>query len=252
MPDEIFAHFLPSLVNPDQLAGGDVVVIDILRASTTIAFALAGGATCVLPCLEIDEARKLAASLEPQPIILGGERQGLPIAGFHCGNSPREYDASTVAGKTVIFTTTNGTRTMAQCRLAERVLVGSFVTFSAVVRELSNSQTAHLLCAGTGGSITREDVLFAGAVIAELTRVDGQTAIAINDQARLARDAWQASFAANRRPTNHELQQQLLQTRGGRNLQRIGLASDVADVAQWDRFDFVPHLDLTSWRITRP
>src|SRR5438874_11853400 len=126
---QIDVYLLPALVEPAELAGKTVVVIDVLRATTTIITALANGATQVIPCLEIDEARKAAADFG-SPAILGGERGGRPIAGFDLGNSPAEYSREQVAGKTVVFTTTNGTRALLRCKAARRVLLGAFISFS--------------------------------------------------------------------------------------------------------------------------
>jgi 2-phosphosulfolactate phosphatase len=160
----IQAHFLPQLTTPEALAGQTVVVIDVLRATTVITTALAAGARRVIPCLEVDEARQIAARLPKNEVLLGGERHGLPIEGFDLGNSPADYTAERVAGRTLVFTTTNGTQAMRQCHQARRVLIGAFVNLRAVVAALTESESVHLLCAGTNGAITREDVLLAGAI----------------------------------------------------------------------------------------
>jgi hypothetical protein len=131
----IDVYLLPTLVErPQELAGKAVVVIDVLRATTTIIHALAAGAAEVTVCQEVDEALRLAAS-RPQRAVLGGERGGLPIAGFDLGNSPTAYSRERVAGREVIFTTTNGTRAMARCSAARRILIGAFVNFSAMEME---------------------------------------------------------------------------------------------------------------------
>src|SRR6185436_10147310 len=116
---------LPALAEPGDLAGRTVVVIDVLRATTTIITALAAGATQVVPCQEIEEARRLAGQFSP-PAITGGERGGRQIPGFDLGNSPRAYTRKRVGGRPVVFTTTNGTRAMLRCREAGRVLIGAF------------------------------------------------------------------------------------------------------------------------------
>ena len=127
MKPTLSVYALPRLVEPEELAGGAAVVIDVLRAATTIAYALAAGAAQIIPCREISDALALADRFPPDEIVLGGERNGLPIDGFQLGNSPEEYSADRVAGKTVIFTTTNGTRAMAHARAADEVLVAAFV-----------------------------------------------------------------------------------------------------------------------------
>jgi 2-phosphosulfolactate phosphatase len=127
MLTSLAVHFLPALVAPEELAAGDAVMIDVLRASTTITQALVSGATAVIPRAEVEEARKTAGELPAGTAVLGGERGGLPIQGFDVGNSPSEYTPAAVRGKSVVFTTTNGTLALVQCRAAARVLVGSFV-----------------------------------------------------------------------------------------------------------------------------
>lgn len=236
-------YLLPALVEPFELTGKVAVVIDVLRATTTIVHALAAGAKEVAPCLEIDEARQLKVQLGDD-VLLGGEREGLPISGFDFGNSPAEYTASRVRGKTVVFTTTNGTRAMKRCAHAGRVLIGSFVNFSALCRELASEPEVALVCAGTDGHVTREDTLLAGAIVEDLAR-DGMAEL--NDQALLAADAWQTAV---RLMTDRPLGMMLRDSRGGRNLIETGQENDIDLAAQLDKFDLVPELDLASWRIT--
>ena len=248
----LHVHFLPALTSPEELAGGSVLVIDVLRASTTITHALANGAAEVIPCLEVDEARQIAAELTVGTAVLGGERGGLPIEGFHFGNSPIDYTRRKVEGKTVVFTTTNGTKAMMHCRLAAQVIIGSFVNLSAVHRSLTESDQVHLLCAGTGGRITREDVLFAGALVARAIQ-HGRADHELNDSARLAADAWAAVERLQTEQTDSSpvaaVATALKRTQGGRNLKALGLEGDLDTAAQIDRFDLVPTLDLSGWRI---
>ena len=251
MLTSLSVHFLPALVAADELADAQVVMIDVLRASTTITQALAAGAAAVIPCQEVDEARQRAANFPGGEAVLGGERGGLPIEGFQLGNSPSEYTQATVGGKTVIFTTTNGTLALMQCRAADRVLIGSFVNLSAVVERLKGDRPIHLLCAGTRGRITREDVLCAGALSELLLETVVDEAL-INDQVRIAADCWRAGVPHGARPPKAltgELSLALHDTQGGRNLMAIGLEHDIDAAAEVDRFDIVPQLDLAAWRI---
>src|SRR5438067_1607265 len=94
MPRDVFVHLVPQLVEPGRLQGGIAVVIDVLRATTTIVHALAAGCLCVRPCVEIADAHALAATLPAGSVLLGGERGGRPIPGFDLGNSPAEYTAA--------------------------------------------------------------------------------------------------------------------------------------------------------------
>ncbi|HEX3998731.1 MAG TPA: 2-phosphosulfolactate phosphatase [Pirellulales bacterium] len=251
MQTALAAHFLPDLVAPEELAGGTVVVIDVLRASTVICHALAAGARAVIPALEVEEARRIAAKLPPGEAVLGGEREGLPIPGFDLGNSPAEYRPDTVGGRTVVFTTTNGTRAMNRCRQAGRVLVGAMVNRTAVCEAIqaSGARAVHMLCAGTRGKITREDVLFAGAAIDRLIESGAIDEMAQNDQARIARAAWRQAVGGQSSGLPATLAAELRNTQGGRNLKAIHLDRDIDDAAKLDLLRVVPELDLAAWRI---
>jgi 2-phosphosulfolactate phosphatase len=207
---------------------------------------LAAGAAQVVPCLEVEEARQVAARCGQQA-ILGGERLGLPIPGFDLGNSPRDYSSSRVSGKTVVFTTTNGTRAMLLCKAARRALIGAFVNLSAVCCDLVNEFDIAVVCAGTNGHVTREDALFAGALVDELVRTHPAT---LNDQAEIAADAWRSCVCDLTEGT--ALGRMLRASRGGRNLIATGQENDIDLAAQIDKFGIVPELDLASWRIRLP
>ena len=251
---------LPTAVTPEEMAGGTVVVIDVLRASTTIVHALEAGAIEVIPCQEVDDARAVAARLPRESVVLGGERKGLPIDGFDLGNSPTDYVPAIVGGRTVVFTTTNGTRAMEQCRLAKRVLIGAFVNASAVLEQLAGQEQVHLLCAGTGGRYGRDDVLMAGLLVERLQRqggVQGALPYRLNAQAVTARESWISSFAPplalGAEPVDPELlAAQLRETIGGRNLTAVGLEADILTAARLDRFPSVPELDPQTFRIRLP
>ena len=242
---EIRVHLLPQLVEPEELAGGFAIVIDVLRATTTITAALAAGAREVIPCLEIDAARRAAANLQGTPIVLGGERQGVRIEGFDLGNSPREYTPLAVGGRTVVFTTTNGTRAMLHARQAGDVRLAAFVNLSAVVAASAGRERVDVICSGTGGKVTREDVLLAGAIAERLT---ASAAAELNDQAAIARAAWLEAIGnpdAELPWLAARLAAALRETQGGRNLKRLGLESDIDDAAAIDRFSIVPRLEAS-------
>ena len=131
-----------------------------------------------------------AAARVGENVVLGGERQGVRIEGFDLGNSPTEYSPASVGGRTVVFTTTNGTRAMLRCRQAREVLLAAFANRSAVLAALAREQFVHIVCAGTGGFITREDTLVAGSLVAGL--ISGAAEWELNDEAVIARDAWLA------------------------------------------------------------
>jgi 2-phosphosulfolactate phosphatase len=249
MSVDLAAYFLPALIGPGELDGQTAVVIDLLRASTTICHALAEGAQEVIPCLEVDEAKQIAAQFSSGQAVLGGERDGVKIPGFDLGNSPEEYTPETVGGRSVVFTTTNGTRAMNACRGAARVFIGSFVCLSALCERFKNVGPINLICAGTKGKITREDVVCAGAIADRLLSSGTVGDDAINDQARIAWEAWRQAMPSS--SLQHErLALTLRHSQGGRNLIALGLQRDIDAAAQIDRFMIVPELDLQTWRIT--
>ena len=193
MMQSVLVHLLPQLVRPEELAGATVVVIDVLRATTTIVEALSAGAVAVIPCGEIEEARQCARQRGPEA-LLGGERGGRPIAGFDLGNSPAEYTAERVGGKTVVLTTTNGTRALLHSRQAARVLVAAFANCSATAAALESAPEIHVLCAGSELTMSFEDTLLAGAIVHSLeTRSSAEgRGTSLNDQALIAKAAWVA------------------------------------------------------------
>lgn len=249
---ELRVHNLPLHVAEQEFAGSTVVVIDLLRATTTICQALASGAREVVPFREIDETLAAAAGAARGDIVLGGERGGRRIEGFDLGNSPAEFTPQAVRGRRVFITTTNGTQALYHARLARRVVVGAIVNLSAVVASLKETPRVDILCAGTNGRETREDILAAGAMIdrlCELSAARWQT----NDAAEGARRVWQQLLSAadaSGRTVIDQLTTELRDTLGGRNLIDVGLERDLADCAQIDRLNIVPQLDVHNWRIT--
>jgi|GEM_PF-4138673 len=139
---------LPANIEPGDLAGGVAVVIDVLRASTTIIVALANGAARVIPCGLVDTARSLAAEDETGNTLTGGERGGVKIEGFDLDNSPASYTRERVAGRSIAFTTTNGTAALLRTQEAARVLIGALVNRQAIVDALrAEGRPIHLVCA---------------------------------------------------------------------------------------------------------
>ncbi len=234
-------------------AGGIAVVIDVLRASTTIATAIAGGAAAVVPTGDIDSARRLAAAL-PKPVLTGGERGGLPIDGFDLGNSPLEYSADRVRGRSVVITTTNGTAALDACRDAAVVLIGAIVNRAAVgkaAREaaLRLAQPVHLVCAGTDGTVTEEDLLGAGAIL-DAAAADGDD---LDPAAARARDLFRnVAGSLSGRGLEEAIARSFAATAGGRNLIAIGMEADLPVAAAIDSLDVVPVLDASGNLVATP
>lgn len=150
-------------VDPESVRGKTCVVIDILRASTTIVTALANGCPAIIPVGTPEEARRIA---KERNCLLGGERKSVRLEGFDFGNSPLEYTREKIAGRPIAFTTTNGTRAMRKCTAASKLFVASFVNAGATARLLRNEENDTLIvCAGTRGEPTAEDTACGGMLI---------------------------------------------------------------------------------------
>ncbi len=212
----------------EDLAGGIAVIIDILRASSTITTALMNGASCVIPCGSPDEAWKIRHESAVGSVLLGGERGGVLIDGFDCGNSPTEYPSGRVSGKTIAFTTTNGTKALLKSAAAETILIGAFLNRQALVNRLhADQRTVHLVCAGTDGEITGEDVLFAGAVV-EALLASQKDRWELNDCARIAQRFWQQTVGSEPgEPLSSRIESAMRQAHGGRNLIDLGYDNDI-------------------------
>ncbi len=250
---DLFVHNLPSQVAAAELAESTVIVIDMLRASSTICHALAAGAKCVVPLLEIDETLRLAEQLGREYVVLGGERGGKIINDFDLGNSPREYTPQRVRGKMVLLTTTNGTRALAHAHEAARVVVGAVVNRASVVRAVRFANRVDILCAGTDGGETGDDILAAGSMVERLLSDSPTHHWKLNDAARAAHHEWQELLAkanVSNRSIIDELAIALRETAGGRNLVEAGLQADLADCALLDSMAVVPELNRTTRQIT--
>jgi 2-phosphosulfolactate phosphatase len=245
-------HRLPRHVAAADLAGSAVVVIDLLRATSTISQAIASGATEVVPFLEVDDAITAAEKAGRSNVVLGGERKGGKIPRFDLGNSPCEYTTEAVAGRRVFITTTNGTRALDHAKRAKRVLLGAFTNLSAVVASIENEPRIEILCAGTDGGETREDILAAGAIVSQLLE-RSSTPPKLNENAAAAKRDWDEVLTRARssnRPLTEQLAIELRDTQGGRNLLGMDLNRDLVDCAQIDRLKIVPELNIRDWRIT--
>jgi 2-phosphosulfolactate phosphatase len=217
------------------------VVIDVLRATSTFVTALANGAEAVIPVIEIAEALELRRR---QPgVLLSGEREGLRIGGvltrgveFDLGNSPREFTPGKVVGKTIVSTTTNGTRALRACARAACVLVGSFLNLAETADAIAKLEEEHLLlvCAGTGEGAALEDVLAAGAFCELL--LSKQRTFELHDSAELAR--WIFLHAQS------DLPGAVRQAQNARRLHsHADLRDDVVFCLQQNRFPLVAVLD---------
>ncbi|MBI2494321.1 MAG: 2-phosphosulfolactate phosphatase [Candidatus Rokubacteria bacterium] len=202
-------HVVPTAeaVVPGQLAGVTVLVVDVLRASTTIVTALASGCTAVVP---VGDAPSALSRARAGGALAAGERRGEPLAGFDLGNSPLECGPERVGGRTVFFTTSNGTRALLAARGAAAVGVAALVNAGAAAAwAAAEGRDVVVLCAGERGRPSLEDDVCAGLLVERLTaagRAPSPAALAAlpaarrygADVARLAADSAWARHLARR------------------------------------------------------
>jgi len=222
----------PALIAARPPAGA-AVVIDVLRATSTIATALHHGAAGVIPVREPDEAIAAMKRIGRDRVLLCGERGSRLIAGFDLDNSPASYTAEAVRGKTLAFTTTNGTRALIDAaRDAGVVYCGALLNRQAIVRALQTGEAsdALIVCAGNEGTLSFEDLLCAGAIVAQCYRE--HRSVERSDAARAAMTVFEANAK--------KLTTALAFGTHARSLRDAGFAADVADCAQLDVLDVVP------------
>lgn len=150
----------------DELRDKTVVIIDVLRASSTIVTAFMSGAKAIIPVGDMGEASKIAQNVDSDNYLLCGEKDGEKIEGYDLGNSPLEYTKEIVEGKNLIFNTTNGTKAIKKSLGSSKTYIASFLNVGAIVKELENQENdIVLVCAGWKGRLAFEDMLLAGNII---------------------------------------------------------------------------------------
>ncbi len=224
--------FIPEEIKNTELAGKLVVIIDVLRASSTIVTALANGCRGFIPILSPDKAKKKAQEFQNERVLLGGEREGIKIEGFDLGNSPREYKRELAKGKTIIFSTTNGVKTLEMVKGAHRIIIGSFLNLQAVCDYCTNYEGDILIiCAGRKGKFSLEDTACAGMMVNSLRDVFPGDHQEID--ANLTAQLLYVKFGNN-------ILEILRKSQHGRYLESIGLGEDLKFCSQLDLFHIVP------------
>jgi 2-phosphosulfolactate phosphatase len=161
----------PDGLEAAAVAASTVLVIDVLRASTCIVTALANGCEGIVPVASPEEARRRVGALDHA--LIAGERRGEPLAGFDLGNSPLEFTRGRVGGRTVVMTTSNGTRALVAARPAHAVGVAAFINHAAAAAwALGRARDVLLLCAGERGGRSLEDYVCAGMLVERLAAAD--------------------------------------------------------------------------------
>ena len=230
---KIAVLFTPHGLSAPELAGRGVVVLDVLRTTTTVITAVANGAKAVVPAATSEEAVRLTANLAKDGVLLAGERKCVKIDGFALGNSPREMTAEAVSGKTIFLATTNGTPALVAAQGGDPVLVGGAVNFKALAERartvFAEREDLVIVCAGRDGEFALEDAYTAGRLVRALKR--GARMLRLNDAAAAALDL-----------TTHyrDWADALSHSEAARQLAEVDLGDDVAFSGKPDRFSVVP------------
>lgn len=218
-----------------QFANVTAVVIDVIRATSTIVQALSAGARAVYPTLSSEEATHLANSLGREDTLLCGERRGLMIDGFDLGNSPAEFTPDRVSGKRLVMTTTNGTRAFLAAEASDRVIVAALTNLSAVADALLGSDRVACICAGKEGRFSLDDAVCAGLIIRSLMGGEDSSQMDIHlDDAAQSAFALAASFSVDA--------EFLAGTAAGAALVDVGLGPDLEQCAEIDCHRLVPEM----------
>lgn len=230
---KVNVFFTPARLSASGVEGRAAVVIDVLRATSSMVEALANGARAVFPTESIEHALELHGSLDREGTLLCGERRSLPIDGFDLGNSPSEFAKEVVADKQLIMTTTNGTRAFLATRGADRILAASFLNLGAVVDALAGDRRIVVVCAGKEGRFSLDDAVCAGHLVRRLLAEGGDDEAELDDSALAA-----AQLASDFEPSKETFGA----TAAGRALVEVGLGGDLALCAAVDRHAIVPVL----------
>jgi len=227
--------FAPAGLVPAEVQGRTAFVIDILRATSAMCAAMSHGAKAIIPVASTEEALRLAQTIGSGDVLLAGEKHCVRIPGFNLGNSPLEMTEAAVRGRTLIVTTTNGTRALLACQGAAAVYPAAAVNLGVAAERarevLERDGDLLVVCAGRDGSFALDDAYCAGRLVAATLgsrrprREMNDAAIAALDLVRRYGDSWE-------RP--------LTRSRAGRELIRLGFRDDVADAGQQDAYPVLP------------
>ena len=227
-------HFTPHQADELSLRDKTVVVVDVLRASTSIITALHNGAKEIIPVTTVERAVKISGNLFGDYVLRGGERNGRIIEGFNLGNSPGDYSEEKVKGKAIIFSSTNGSYAIDKARYARDMAVCGFVNISSVVEFLKQkNQDFTVVCAGNNGMLSLEDSVCAGMLLHKLGEADGMDLVPADAAivATLLYKGYSKSILKMIKNCEH-----------GKYLAEIGFADDLPVCAAVDAVPVLPQL----------
>lgn len=215
-------------INLDTIKGKTTIVIDVLRATSVMVTALANGVKAIYPYKDIEAV--LENSKKDVNPLLGGERKGLKIEGFDCGNSPLEYTVELVKDRNMYMTTSNGTRAIEGCALgAKRVYIASFLNIGRVVEQIIiDNEDVVIVCAGTDNKFSLDDALCAGEII---KRVNNRVKSELSDIAIALKIVAENS---------KDITSTLTGTKHYEYLKSIGFTNDMNHCFTMDKYNILP------------
>jgi 2-phosphosulfolactate phosphatase len=229
---QVTVHFTPANLDEMQLKDKNIVIIDVLRASTTIATALVNGAKEIIPVNSVENAVKISGSLFGDVTLRAGERNAKMIEGFNLGNSPSEFSEEVVKGKSIIFMTTNGSVAIVKGKHAKNLVVAGFINLSLVVDFLIKLDSNFIiLCAGKENSFCIEDAVCAGRILNIFAKETGSNLI--------VDDAGEASVALDK-AYGKSILKMLKNSEHGKYLTEIGFGDDLKAGADIDSMEVLP------------
>lgn len=230
----IDVYFVPQEVTASDVANKVVAIVDVLRASTTIAVALANGARAVIPLPSSEEVVSRAKTLARSEVRLAGERKMQPVPGFDLGNSPREFTKEAVEGKTILMSTTNGTSAVLAMQGARDVVIASYVNLSAVLSmlraALRGGTDVAIVCAGHERHYALEDAACAGLFVQHITTKNAKAE---------TNDAAQTAMVINKKYGDN-LKRLFKESAHGAALADAGFADDLVACAEVDSYPVLP------------
>jgi 2-phosphosulfolactate phosphatase len=224
--------FSPVIADELYYTAKTVVVIDVLRASTTIVTALQNGAKEIVPVATVEFGVKISGGMFGGQTLLGGERNTKKVEGFALGNSPLEYTREIVSGKTIILYTTNGSKAVVKAKFAENLYICSYLNLGAIAEQLVKlGNDFEILCAGKSNTFSLEDSVCAGRLIRRV--MDKYNELILTDTARVT-VSLDDSFGKD--PL-----EMLKETEHGKLLLQNGFEEDLKYAAGLDTSDVIPY-----------
>jgi 2-phosphosulfolactate phosphatase len=215
----------------EDLRGKSAVIIDVLRASSSIVTAISNGAKKIIPVEDMSDAGKIAQTMDQSDYLLCGEKDGTKIEGYNLGNSPQEYTSEAIADKTLIFNTTNGTKAIKKANLANRIYVGTFLNQQNILDALKeHDDEVVLICSGWRGRLSLEDTMFAGSLLYQMC--DGNLPEKTKDGAKVAFGLYEKFGDA--------LEETISKSDHAHRLRNFVPEGDISFCCQVDKFDVLP------------